>query len=74
MVTLPPQDLVPMYAPAMRVGFRNIQQRSSTHENVYFAGNYRTFPSILSTGTAMSSGFDTARTLFADLTDRAAPC
>ena len=28
--------------------------RSATWENVYFAGNYRTFPSIVSTGTALA--------------------
>jgi protoporphyrinogen oxidase len=57
---------VPMYAPVMSRGFRNVDVRSTTLRNVYFAGNYRTFPSILSTGTAVGSGIETARELAAD--------
>ena len=34
--------------------------------NVYFAGNYRTFPSIASTGTALASGVTAAAALIAD--------
>ena len=59
---------VPMYAPVMRPGFRNVPVRSHTWRNVYFAGNYRTYPSILSTGTAIGSGQETARALVADRT------
>ena len=31
--------------------------------NVYFAGNYRTFPSIASTGTALASGLETGEAI-----------
>jgi hypothetical protein len=34
---------------------------------VYFAGNYRTFPSIVSTGTALGSGLETGGAVLADL-------
>jgi len=51
---------VPMYSPVFTRGYRNPPPRSSTLSNVYFAGNYRTFPSIVSTGTALSSGLETA--------------
>lgn len=51
---------VPMYSPVFTRGFRNVPVRSSTYTNVFFAGNYRTFPSVVSTGTAMRSGVETA--------------
>jgi protoporphyrinogen oxidase len=58
---------VPMYSPVFTRAFRNPPARSGSFSNVYFAGNYRTFPSVASTGTAMASGFDAARTLMDDL-------
>ncbi len=61
---------VPMYAPVMRRGFRNLPVRSATFRNVFFAGNYRTFPSILSTGTAIESGRETAREIDSEFRDR----
>lgn len=48
---------LPMYSPIFLRGYRNPPVCSETFGNVYFAGNYRTFPSIASTGTAMASGF-----------------
>jgi len=57
---------VPMYSPVFVRGFRNPPARSVSWENVYFAGNYRTFPSIVSTGTALGSGLETAAALLAD--------
>ncbi len=51
---------VPMYSPVFTPGYRNPPPRSSTLSNLYFAGNYRTFPSIVSTGTALLSGLETA--------------
>lgn len=51
---------IPMYSPVFTRGYRNPPPRSSTLGNVYFAGNYRTFPSIVSTGTALWSGLETA--------------
>jgi protoporphyrinogen oxidase len=58
---------VPMYSPVFGRSFRNPPIRSASWENVYFAGNYRTFPSIVSTGTALGSGLETGRALLADL-------
>jgi protoporphyrinogen oxidase len=51
---------VPMYSPIFRRDFRNIPVRSTSFSNVYFAGNYRTFPSVASTGTALASGLESA--------------
>ena len=58
---------VPMYSPVFVRSFRNPPPRSASWENVYFAGNYRTFPSIVSTGTALGSGLETAEALLSDL-------
>jgi protoporphyrinogen oxidase len=58
---------VPMYSPVFGRSFRNPPLRSASWENVYFAGNYRTFPSIVSTGTALSSGLETGAAMATDL-------
>jgi protoporphyrinogen oxidase len=57
---------VPMYSPVFTRGYRNPPVRSSSLSNVYFAGNYRTFPSIVSTGTALLSGLETADAMLRD--------
>lgn len=57
---------IPMYSPVFTKGYRNPPPRSTTYPNVYFAGNYRTFPSIVSTGTALRSGLDTAAVVLRD--------
>ena len=57
---------VPMYSPVFGRHFRNPPIRSETWRNVWFAGNYRTFPSIVSTGTALGSGIETGTTLLAE--------
>jgi protoporphyrinogen oxidase len=57
---------VPMYSPVFYRGFRNPPIRSTAWRNLYFAGNYRTFPSIVSTGTALGSGLETADAMLAD--------
>ncbi len=54
---------VPMYSPVFRPNFRNPPPRSSSWDNLYFAGNYRTFPSIVSTGTALGSGVEAGEML-----------
>ena len=54
---------VPMYSPVFSRTFRNAPIRSTSWRNVYFAGNYRTFPSIVSTGTALGSGVAAASAL-----------
>jgi uncharacterized protein with NAD-binding domain and iron-sulfur cluster len=46
--------------------YRNPPVRSETWRNVYFAGNYRTFPSVASTGTALASGLEAARAVLED--------
>ena len=51
---------VPTYSPVLGPSFRNPPIASTTWRNVYFAGNYRTFPSVLSTGTALASGLAAA--------------
>jgi protoporphyrinogen oxidase len=51
---------IPRYSPVFIPGYRNPPVRSATWRNVYFAGNYRTFPSIASTGTALWSGVEAA--------------
>jgi protoporphyrinogen oxidase len=58
---------VPMYSPVFGPSYHNPPVRSASWENVYFAGNYRTFPSIVSTGTALGSGLETAEVLLRDL-------
>lgn len=58
---------VPMYSPVFVRHYRNPPIRSTTLSNVWFAGNYRTFPSIGSTGTALGSGVETGAALLAAL-------
>jgi hypothetical protein len=57
---------VPMYSPIFDRSYRNPPIRSRTWRNVYFAGNYRTFPSVASTGTALGSGLETGREILRD--------
>ncbi len=38
--------------------------------NVRFAGNYRTFPSVASTGTALQSGLECAETMLVERGER----
>jgi protoporphyrinogen oxidase len=60
-------ERVPMYSPVFSRGFRSPPIRSASWENVYFAGNYRTFPSIVSAGTALESGLETGEAALSDL-------
>jgi protoporphyrinogen oxidase len=65
---------VPMYSPVFTRSYRNPPVRSARFGNLYFAGNYRTFPSVASTGTALASGLEAARALLRDQgTDTALP-
>jgi protoporphyrinogen oxidase len=57
---------IPMYSPVFNRGYRNPPLRSATWSNLYFAGNYRTFPSIVSTGIALRSGLETAQAMLQD--------
>jgi hypothetical protein len=56
-----------MYSPVFGRSFRNPPVRSASWDNMYFGGNYRAFPSIVSTGTALASGLETGRAVLADL-------
>ena len=47
---------LPMYSPVFVPGYRNPDVRSARFRNLCFAGNYCTFPSVASTGTALYSG------------------
>jgi hypothetical protein len=58
---------VPLYSPVFVRRYRNPPIRSASWGNVWFAGNYRTFPSIVSTGTALGSGVETGAALLATL-------
>jgi protoporphyrinogen oxidase len=58
---------VPMYSPVFDRGFQNPPIRSTAWSNMYFAGNYRTFPSIVSTGTALGSGVTTGSSVLREL-------
>jgi protoporphyrinogen oxidase len=57
---------VPMYSPVFYRGFHNPPVRSASWRNLYFAGNYRTFPSIVSTGTALASGLEAGQAMVED--------
>lgn len=51
------------YSPIFTPSYRNVPVRSTRFSNVYFTGNYRTFPSITSTGTALGAGLETAEAI-----------
>lgn len=57
---------LPLYSPVFVRGYRNPPLRSASWDNVYFAGNYRTFPSVASTGTALDSGLEAAAAVIED--------
>jgi protoporphyrinogen oxidase len=57
---------VPMYSPIFVRSFHNPAIRSESWRNLYFAGNYRTFPTVASTGTALGSGLETAGAILTD--------
>jgi protoporphyrinogen oxidase len=57
---------IPLYSPIFVRDYRNPPVRSTTWANLSFAGNYRTFPSVASTGTAMASGLECGQSLLHD--------
>jgi protoporphyrinogen oxidase len=57
---------VARYSPVFTREYANPPVRSSTFRNVYLAGNYRTFPSVASTGTALASGLECAQAILHD--------
>jgi protoporphyrinogen oxidase len=58
---------IPLYSPVFVRGYRNPPLESAAWTNLYFAGNYRTFPSIASTGTALGSGFEAGEAILRTL-------
>jgi protoporphyrinogen oxidase len=58
---------VPMYSPVFDTDWRNPPVRSVSWRNLYFAGNYRTCPSVASTGTALQSGVEAGDALLHDI-------
>ena len=60
-----------MYSPVFDRSYENPPPRSATFANLYLAGNYRTFPSVASTGTALGSGLETASVILRDEFGRA---
>jgi hypothetical protein len=48
------------YSPIFDRTYRNPPVRSTNLENLYFAGNFRTYPAVASTGTALASGLQAA--------------
>ena len=57
---------LPLYSPVFDRGYRNPPVHSRRWPEVYFAGNYRTFPSIATTGTALGSGLTAGEALLTD--------
>ncbi len=57
---------IPMYSPVLVPDYQNPPIRSTGWNNVYFAGNYRTFPSTVTTGTALYSGLEAAHEILSD--------
>jgi protoporphyrinogen oxidase len=57
---------LPLYSPVLVRDYDNPPLRSATWRNVYFAGNYRTFPSTVTTGTALYSGLEAAEAVLSD--------
>jgi hypothetical protein len=55
-----------MYSPVFVRDYLNPAVRSATWQNLYFAGNFRTFPSIATTGTALGSGLQAAAALLSE--------
>jgi protoporphyrinogen oxidase len=49
---------IPYYSPVFVRGYENPPICSPVHPNLFFAGNYRTFPVLATTGSAMGSGWE----------------
>jgi protoporphyrinogen oxidase len=48
---------IPYYSPVFVRGFENPAECSRVYKNLRFAGNFRTFPVLATTGSAMGSGW-----------------
>ena len=49
---------IPYYSPVFLRGYANPPLQSPVLANLFFAGNYRTFPVLATTGSAMGSGWE----------------
>jgi protoporphyrinogen oxidase len=58
---------VRMYSPIFTPSYRNPPVRSPSYDNLFLTGNYRTHPSIMSTGTALGSGVHTGEEILSCL-------
>jgi hypothetical protein len=65
-VTEPGTPRVAVYLDFDNIVISRYDQVHDRFGNLYFAGNYRTFPSVLSTGTALASGLEAAQTVLRD--------
>jgi protoporphyrinogen oxidase len=63
------------YSPVFTPEYRNPDIHGGSWENLYLTGNYRTYPSVASTGTALQAGLETAGVVLEELTSskRAVP-
>jgi protoporphyrinogen oxidase len=61
---------VAMYSPIFTPGYQNPPLRSASYGNLFFTGNYRTHPSVMSTGTALGSGVHTGAEILASFGGR----
>lgn len=57
--------LIHNYSPKFLRGYKNVNQRGVL-QGLYFAGNYLTYPTITSTGSAYASGEKAAKYIFED--------
>jgi hypothetical protein len=60
---------VAAYSPIFGPDYRNPDIRSGAWDNLYLTGNYRTYPSVASTGTALQAGLDTAGAVVSQLSE-----
>jgi protoporphyrinogen oxidase len=56
------------YSPVFTPDYRNPDIHGGSWENLYLTGNYRTYPSVASTGTALQAGLETAGVVLEELT------
>jgi protoporphyrinogen oxidase len=61
---------IPAYSPVFTPTYRNPDVRSAGWENLYLTGNYRTYPSVASTGTALRAGVETGEIVIEELRGR----
>lgn len=57
---------IPTYSPVFFRDYKNPEIRCESWDNLYLTGNYRTYPSVASTGTALRSGLETATSVLSD--------